>query len=523
MIPIKDENPTRHRPVATLALMVACVGIYFLWQPSPFSTTSSDVSFAVQLRRHPLRGGAPPPADDRRAPGHLRRGPGRRLRGGVPDQPGGAAPQGRSGWRCSCRCSCTAASPTWPATCSSSGSSATTSRTAWASPGTSSSTCWAAWWRRWPTSLTDPSATVAMIGASGAIAAVDGGVPGVVPRGPGAHLVMVFLVRIRAKWLLGFWFVLQFFTEPSSGVAWTAHVGGFAFGVLVGLLVRRQRDRAAGDAPRRPRRRRRGTPPAAPATRPSGDQLSHRGRQVCGDEVGRRARAGSVGGGRSRQDQDEAVAQAVGQQAVGVGPVSHHRPVGAEAGPHERGHGLEGLAGHDRRHAAGGGDGGQDRAATRDQARRGSGTSGRRWCRSAGRPGRTARRRDAQPLVVEVPVEPHHHRVGVAVAHRHRSRVRSRASTTPGPPHTRTRSPGSTKRRRGRRRGEHVAGGRDARVGPAWPPLAPTGSLELFVQNTTSSPGRRAGARRPRRHRGSGPRPTTPHRRGRVPSPSSPA
>jgi membrane associated rhomboid family serine protease len=38
--------------------------------------------------------------------------------------------------------------------------------------------------------------------------------------------------------LLGFWFVLQFFTAPGSGVAWMAHVGGFVFGLLVGLLLR---------------------------------------------------------------------------------------------------------------------------------------------------------------------------------------------------------------------------------------------------------------------------------------------
>ena len=48
---------------------------------------------------------------------------------------------------------------------------------------------------------------------------------------------MVFR-RITAKWLLGFWFVLQFFTSPESGVAWVAHVGGFVFGMLVALVLR---------------------------------------------------------------------------------------------------------------------------------------------------------------------------------------------------------------------------------------------------------------------------------------------
>jgi membrane associated rhomboid family serine protease len=54
-------------------------------------------------------------------------------------------------------------------------------------------------------------------------------------------LFIFFLILIRdvqAKWLLLFWFALQFFTSPSSGVAWMAHVGGFAFGVVAGLVWR---------------------------------------------------------------------------------------------------------------------------------------------------------------------------------------------------------------------------------------------------------------------------------------------
>ena len=68
----------------------------------------------------------------------------------------------------------------------------------------------------------------------------------------GAYLVLFPRVRIRtlfifffilirdvpAMWLLLAWFVLQFFTGNSSGVAWVAHVGGFAFGALVALIFR---------------------------------------------------------------------------------------------------------------------------------------------------------------------------------------------------------------------------------------------------------------------------------------------
>jgi membrane associated rhomboid family serine protease len=57
-------------------------------------------------------------------------------------------------------------------------------------------------------------------------------------------IVILLLVNVPAKVVLGVWFVLQFFTDPNEGVAWVAHVGGFVFGVLVGLLLRGFGDRA---------------------------------------------------------------------------------------------------------------------------------------------------------------------------------------------------------------------------------------------------------------------------------------
>lgn len=83
--------------------------------------------------------------------------------------------------------------------------------------------------------------TIPVVGASGAIAAVMGAYLVWFPDAPVRTAVFFFfimLVDVRAKWLLGFWFVSQFFTAPGSGVAWGAHVGGFVFGVVVGLIVR---------------------------------------------------------------------------------------------------------------------------------------------------------------------------------------------------------------------------------------------------------------------------------------------
>jgi membrane associated rhomboid family serine protease len=87
----------------------------------------------------------------------------------------------------------------------------------------------------------DPNGTVPIIGASGAIAGVMGAYMVVFPNVRIRTLFIFFFILFRdiqAKWLLLFWFVLQFFTGPNSGVAWTAHVGGFVFGMLAGLVMR---------------------------------------------------------------------------------------------------------------------------------------------------------------------------------------------------------------------------------------------------------------------------------------------
>jgi membrane associated rhomboid family serine protease len=86
----------------------------------------------------------------------------------------------------------------------------------------------------------NPSSTVPVVGASGAIAAVMGAYlvwyPNVRIRTM-IFVLIIFFTEVRAKWLLAFWFVLQFFTGSDSGVAWIAHVAGFVFGALVGLLI----------------------------------------------------------------------------------------------------------------------------------------------------------------------------------------------------------------------------------------------------------------------------------------------
>ncbi len=97
----------------------------------------------------------------------------------------------------------------------------------------------------------DPSSEVPMIGASGAIAGVMGAYMVLFPNAR-IHTI-IFLgffiqaVRVPAKILLVFWFAMQIiFGLPSlmgpsqGGVAWFAHVGGFAFGWLYFKLTNKK-------------------------------------------------------------------------------------------------------------------------------------------------------------------------------------------------------------------------------------------------------------------------------------------
>jgi membrane associated rhomboid family serine protease len=97
-----------------------------------------------------------------------------------------------------------------------------------------------------------PHSTDPVIGASGAIAGVMGAYLVWFPNArvfTAFFLVLVWFRQIRAKWVLGFWFLSQFLISPNEGVASAAHVGGFVVGVLVALLLR---PFLRADSPRRP-------------------------------------------------------------------------------------------------------------------------------------------------------------------------------------------------------------------------------------------------------------------------------
>jgi membrane associated rhomboid family serine protease len=102
------------------------------------------------------------------------------------------------------------------------------------------------------------SSSIPTVGASGAIAGVLGAYLAAFPKARVITLVPLFpffqLMALPAVVVLGLWFVFQFFSGALSiawggaggGVAWWGHVGGFTFGFLAMLLSGR-RPRSSAD------------------------------------------------------------------------------------------------------------------------------------------------------------------------------------------------------------------------------------------------------------------------------------
>lgn len=84
----------------------------------------------------------------------------------------------------------------------------------------------------------NPDSTVPLVGASGAIAAVLGAYAVLFPGHRVLSLVGWFVVPVPAAIFLGIWFVAQF-GLGGTNVAWEAHAGGFLFGLLVAIPLRK--------------------------------------------------------------------------------------------------------------------------------------------------------------------------------------------------------------------------------------------------------------------------------------------
>ena len=91
--------------------------------------------------------------------------------------------------------------------------------------------------------LIDTHSQVPMVGASGAIGGILGAY---LINYPNAKVLVLIpfgffsqLIKIRALYVLGFWFILQFISS-GGGVAYAAHIGGFISGIILILFFNKK-------------------------------------------------------------------------------------------------------------------------------------------------------------------------------------------------------------------------------------------------------------------------------------------
>jgi len=94
--------------------------------------------------------------------------------------------------------------------------------------------------------LMDTHSQVPMVGASGAIGGVLGAY---LINHPNARVLVLIpfgffsqLIKIKALYVLGFWFILQFISS-GGGVAYAAHIGGFVSGMILILFFNKKSNR----------------------------------------------------------------------------------------------------------------------------------------------------------------------------------------------------------------------------------------------------------------------------------------
>ena len=94
--------------------------------------------------------------------------------------------------------------------------------------------------------LIDTHSQIPMVGASGAIGGVLGAY---LINHPKARVLVLIpfgffsqIIKIRALYVLGFWFILQFISS-GGGVAYAAHIGGFVSGMILILFFNKKSKR----------------------------------------------------------------------------------------------------------------------------------------------------------------------------------------------------------------------------------------------------------------------------------------
>ncbi|MGH6927156.1 MAG: rhomboid family intramembrane serine protease [Dongiaceae bacterium] len=233
MIPLRDDNPTTVTPVVTVAIIAACT-VAFLWQLTLPPPALQEITYALGVIPIVLLGGESLPPEIARVPPWLTIVTSMFLHGGWLHLIGNMLYM----WIFADNIEDALGHVTFVVFYVVCGAAAALTQSA-----------------------LDVNSTVPMIGASGAIAGVLGAYLVLFPR---AHVLVLLplgfftqLFRLPALLVLGFWFVLQFLqgglAQPTDGggVAYWAHIGGFAAGVVLILLIPRRPSSGAWRNPRR--------------------------------------------------------------------------------------------------------------------------------------------------------------------------------------------------------------------------------------------------------------------------------
>ena len=237
MLPLRDENPVRRPPIVTWLIIGLCLAAYFAWQPSPFGDSQEDVIFSLEHAAIPCEVVEGRPLDDNEVIATFNQG----LSSACGIDRGRSAPFAPDkDVYLSVIVSMFLHGSLWHIA----GNLlflwvfGNNVEDAFGKVGYALFYVVGGIVATMTHVVLDVDSTVPVVGASGAIAAVMGAYAVLYPRARVWTLVFFFVVNLPAIVLLGFWFVLQFFTDPNEGVAWAAHVGGFVFGVLVALAYR---------------------------------------------------------------------------------------------------------------------------------------------------------------------------------------------------------------------------------------------------------------------------------------------
>ena len=215
MIPLKDDNPTSAKPVATYFIIILCI-LIFLIQISSQSYKTGQIFYSYGLIPSVLMGHNELPMDLHVLPGWLTIFTSMFMHGGFMHLAGNMLYM----WIFADNIEDNLGQNKFVIFYFLSGIGAAMTQV-----------------------LMNTYSQVPMVGASGAIGGVLGAY---LINYPNAKVLVLIpfgffsqLIKIRALYVLGFWFILQFISS-GGGVAYAAHIGGFLSGVILILFFNKK-------------------------------------------------------------------------------------------------------------------------------------------------------------------------------------------------------------------------------------------------------------------------------------------